>query len=399
MAHPRSGLGVTLALVLRATCLYHLTFNYVPDHRRIQAAALLTGGFAIASIVALAWRGVATWQGTALLAIGLLVGTWTIGAVLAVAQSNSFEAVRTVLPLVLGVALLRFPQALSKRLIAWCGTAIIVFATLIGVLSNPVHLGNAARLRPFTGGVENTAHASSYLVSVAILMVYATYHQVHWRPWVGRSVIAAGLGVMLGYRVLTPLVMLGVLFVLHVLSERSFTTTQRLALLMLVVTLAAVVATDRVTVEVKTQRGVTANTISSGRLGVWTEWLTLISHRSRSQLLLGTGPGTAVLTTHEWWWAAKNAHNDFFDLVFEFGVLGLCAVLWLLLAIRRALGRRGWPVIGYFLIGSMLSNGLLGRPLIQGLFWFAAAQMIARPATLRAGRQLPTPQYALAGIE
>jgi O-antigen ligase len=244
----------------------------------------------------------------------------------------------------------------------------------------------AGILRPasFTGG-EDGIHSSAYVLAGAFLGTL-TLRRAGYLAASATFLLALPLGLLLlGFQVRTTWLMV-LVYVTAVAVEQVRPRDRPLALLGIVVAASAALLAI-VTVDLGPEAGLSE--FSSGRTANYNERMAILLSRPALEFLVGTGPGSELLMTRTWWWEAKNSHNDFLDILFQSGLAGLLALLLLcVVAILRA-GPLHRPLVLAFLASSLLSNGLLSRPVIAVFYLAVLAAGFAR-APVRSARVTTT---------
>lgn len=116
------------------------------------------------------------------------------------------------------------------------------------------------------------------------------------------------------------------------------------------------------------------NDFSSGRLTMYKEKMNLIYQNTTIEFLFGRGPGSDLITTEEWWWAAKGSHSDIITYLIENGVLYYIVFLStiFLLAYKKIKIITGALIFGA-VISSTISNGVFTRPIVGYVFFLTIA--------------------------
>ncbi|MBP1860673.1 hypothetical protein [Rhizobium herbae] len=113
------------------------------------------------------------------------------------------------------------------------------------------------------------------------------------------------------------------------------------------------------------------NQFSSGRTDVYIERLNQISQKSLVELFFGSGPGSDLIVSDQWWWDAKNSHNDFLTILYERGLVGVIGVILLFVGMAKGRSAETIAITSAVFIASAISNGLMSRPLAFFLFALA----------------------------
>jgi hypothetical protein len=117
-------------------------------------------------------------------------------------------------------------------------------------------------------------------------------------------------------------------------------------------------------------------------------------------IAFGTGPGSDHFSSTTWWWEEKNSHNTFFHFAIEAGLVGSCSLLMVLCVTLILSDRFQAPVVLAVIASSLVSNGVLERPLIAVLHVAVVGVPMVRSkesakTAPRRGRPLPAPLASL----
>ena len=110
------------------------------------------------------------------------------------------------------------------------------------------------------------------------------------------------------------------------------------------------------------------NEFSSGRVMVLLERVEMIARFGLREYMVGGGFGADILITDQWWWEAKASHNDFVSLIFNGGFVLFLTVLFILTRLMKSASNMQKAMLIFLIISSMLSTGLLFRPMYFLLF-------------------------------
>jgi hypothetical protein len=253
------------------------------------------------------------------------------------------------------------------------GAVVIVFAGAVGLAQGPVMYAGSGRLDPFTGG-DMAVHSSALAVTAAVIAILAS------KPLKSLWGLIAGIGVLevIGYGTTGEFISCIVAVVGFSYYQGVITTrvpVKRIAILASPLIAYVVFAKESLFAATGASDG--AATMGSGRVGAWQERFEIALHRGWEFNLIGTGPGSDVRFTDVWWWEAKGAHSDLLTLFMEFGILGLAATVLLIVLLARRVGPRGRIALAAALVGALISNALLDRP-VQALFFGLAIASTAR---------------------
>ncbi|MEP2936573.1 MAG: hypothetical protein ABJM06_10785 [Gilvibacter sp.] len=106
------------------------------------------------------------------------------------------------------------------------------------------------------------------------------------------------------------------------------------------------------------------NKYSSGRVSMYEEKYEMLQKYTAVDYLVGKGRGADYITTKDWWYEAKNSHNDLLTFIVENGVPYALLFLALLASLVLYTGRLRLlfaSVIFGYLFTSLLSNGIALR--------------------------------------
>jgi O-antigen ligase len=367
-----------------ASVVYTLLFNHLDDGTRTAIAGVL-GIVALARCL-MSWPNPASVLSTFLLLALLAVPlTFFIFSMDPRDQNGSYYAtllLRMGTCLAVPLVFTHGPRAMSPNLLVASSALIILTAVLVAATGKETLYAETIRPASFTGGIEGV-HSTGYVL-IAVLLGIGTLWRCGW------------LSVTHALLLTTPLVLLIVLF------QVRTTWTMGLAYL-LATALCELRARDRrgawlAPVLFLAAAGLLAYVaslgsdyaeFSSGRTAAYAERIEMILSRDLAELLFGTGAGSELITNGVWWWAAKNSHNDFLDITIQTGVIGLALLIAMLVIISTRLDRFQMPLFIAFIVSSMISNGLLGRPFIAVLLLAFLLVPLRRETTQEAGA--PTP--------
>lgn len=358
--------------------VYHISFNLLPNDIRLPFAAGISL-FLIAGTFGSLFARPSPWRIFAMAPVPIVTANWIAGEALGTATLDLTVGVRFVLPMLVAVWVLGFHRSLRPGVFLGCCVVTLFFA-LVWVMVHPQALvGHIPRFAPFTGDEEG-AHASSYIIAICAIAVHQLMLNGQVNRRFGWAMLLLAALLLLGNRVATPLMMLLNYAMLHVVLTRRLNFAVKSAVFLAVIfgVVAVLVAHEAQQSAVHGEREVQVERLGSGRIGTWIGRLELLSRRSPETLLFGTGPGSDHFFSPIWLSEKKDSHNDLLTVTIESGFVGLFAVLFFYIYVFRRLGRNGLPLFIFFFSGSMLSNGLINRPLISALFWFVAALVLQR---------------------
>lgn len=213
----------------------------------------------------------------------------------------------------------------------------------------------------------NGIHTHCYIIAV-ISMGFCTLLRKA-NPWLlyGFMVISFAF-LVLGYNVRTAVVLYFLFIAATLYYKDAFfknTFAKALAYVPFILGLALVYL-----------RNFDFDKFSSGRLTMYEEKLNLLAEYSFLEYILGRGKGADLITTSEWWYAAKGSHNDYLTFLVEYGVLFTLVFIALIASFillkKRTSIMAAVLVLGYA-ITSAISNGLAVRPLAAYMFFILLA--------------------------
>lgn len=254
---------------------------------------------------------------------------------------------------------------ISSRLLIIIFASIALSAILSLALFGTFMLAGTPRPYPFTG--SDGVHSSAYAVTASFIgiVILKRLNRIGWKT-------ALVLGIPLfaliaAYQVRTTWVLtilfLGTASVLEA-RQRINRDTQgaiiafAMTLLMLAILMLLIFPMP----------GIDLVAFSSGRTAVYVERFDIISQRTAFDLVFGTGPGSDRFFSSTWWWDKKDSHNDFLHFIIETGFLGFTGLMIVLASVLWRANSAQIPILVSLIGSSMVSNGLLERPLLAVLF-------------------------------
>lgn len=254
-----------------------------------------------------------------------------------------------------------FAPIRTRRVVFASLSFIVLAAAIIFVLRNgtTVYAGTT-RFAMFWDGPHSSALCIGALTIVFFLAVDNKQARL--------ILVGICLILLIGYRVTTAQLMVGFFFLGQLFNSREWNRYWLVPLGLVFITGAAVSRDSTAAVTVS-NTGLAA--LGSGRVDSWVERFTTFAARNPAEQALGTGAYTDYVKTTLWWWEEKNAHSDLITLLMEFGWVGLMSALALGLFLYKRSGRNGQTVLLAVIIGTSISNALLDRPLVAGLWGLA----------------------------
>ena len=278
------------------------------------------------------------------------------------------------MPLLFALWIVELRNSINLRVLLFLVTITLIVATISSVIRPQEIISSLLRLPPFTGG-SGGAHASAYIIGLCALLLHQLLLIGHISKRLGWSLLVLAGILLVGFRVATPIFMLLNYSMLHILLAKRLKRGMKIILWIgIVISIVAVLFWhEALQEEVRGAEIASIDNLGSGRVGTWLERIDLISNRSITGMLFGSGPGSDSFYSYIWWWEKKDSHNDFITIIIESGILGFISVMLFLFLFFRRLGIIGMPLAWFLLSGSLVSNALLQRPIIATLFWLAVA--------------------------
>jgi hypothetical protein len=368
--HRNSG-DIFVKPVALAAIAYLLLFNTLAGETlrlsiaaAVVAAAAVTGALISLGSPQLRLR-------VTLLLLLLLPAIW-IGLDIAGRGAPSYaSAARLFFPLVAALGWTSISIQRPVRIPLLLSAAVAMLGVGSAVLAGPIEVGGLVRLAPFTGG-EDGAHASAYLIALALIAVVSVWPVSERKHQ--RQVLVVLLTLLLVWAQVATALMLVAVFLLGrwlMSSALSWIRKTGLALLSLIGGVAIVLGHEVIT-SPSGEIGLLGPELGSGRMAAWSHRIALLSERDTGDLLLGTGPGSDSFVTDIWWWEAKDAHSDVLTILIESGITGLVIVSVVLFVIARQCSGAYVPFVTALCFTSLISNALLSRPVHALLYWFIA---------------------------
>lgn len=363
---------LAISILISLSFTYSLAFDYLPGQVRLGSAGLIAAGYIALSLerVLFSRDPAIRWM---FMGATLIVLAWATGALVdpfntARASASLATGFRNISGLLSGIAILGFAHRINPRLILSGFVALIVIAAAIAVARPGVNLGGMVRLAPFTGG-ETGLHSSAYTVALASLGIFYAWRTRALATVIALPILLLGTWVLLGYEVRTAFVLLTIAAL--VASFQAMTGRIRylaptlisfglaglfLALLFLFSFMDGGLWKD-------------LSNFSSGRLATYAERISGLIQRDIPGHLFGSGPGSDVSFSRQWYWGAKDSHNDFLRHFKEDGLIGATGVALYLIGIFRFARFDGLPFVLCLIGSSAISNALLARPTIIVFFF------------------------------
>ena len=370
-------MSLFLNSLITTSFAYLIVFDFLPPSIRLPIAGIIGLGFIALSMLALLKQNSA-FEKLMFFSVMLIVAAWVIGQILDPispmrALSDPIKGFRSIAPLFAGIAILSFRDKISSRLLYSLAGLIILFALFIALTQPMISLGGKMRLHPFTGGGP---HASGFAMALSIIILYELIKNKTISILSGLVFIIPALTLTLGYQVRVTWVLLVAFFATEIiLWVRNNIWKGQFFLLMISQFLIALIAFILLLLSMFVDFS-TISDFSSGRLSVYLERFNMLSLRTIIPFLFGTGPGSDLIASDTWWWAAKVSHSDFIRFTVEGGILALVAIILYMWSVRKIGKISALPYIIALISSSMISNALFERPAVFPLFFIALAVRI-----------------------
>lgn len=247
----------------------------------------------------------------------------------------------------------------SRNLLRWVtlmSAGTIVYAATYALINPSVILDQVPRAQGF---LENRApHNSAYTVASILIFFYIVgFKQRRIPKWFWVAIFLVSAALLYAYKVRTAQVMvMGFFGTMAAQYLRPRYGNASLAFIFFVMAFAA-------TSYVSNSSTIDLFQFSSGRTSVYVERIGLISERSWTEIMFGSGPGSDSFYSKAWWWEAKNSHNDFLTTLIERGVVGLVLLIWYLFAYCRSRRPETIAIVTAIALTGIVSNGLFQRPM------------------------------------
>lgn len=363
--------SLAISSLIGMSFFYTLAFDYMPDQVRLQIAGAVAAGYIVLSFERLLFTRdpAIRWMFAGLV---LIVLAWAAGSLVnpfdpARENTSITTGFRSISGLFSGVVILGFADRINTKLILLGFLALIGLAAAVALTEPAVSLGGSTRLHPFTGGTG--LHASAYVVALAVLGIFLMWRARQLSNIAAVPVLLLGGYVILGYAVRTALVLLFI--VAAMMAFQAITRrTRYLAPTLICFGLAGILVVLLLLVsfiDASTWKDLVS--FSSGRLATYSERISGLVQRDLPGQIFGSGPGSDLGFSRQWFWGAKDSHNDFLRHFKEDGMLGIAGLVIYLIGIFRFARFDGLPVVLCLIGSSAISNALLARPTIIVFFF------------------------------
>ena len=353
----------------------------MPGQIRLMFAGIIASGYIVLSFerVLFSRDPAIRWM---FAGVVLIVFAWAAGGV-----ANPFDAerasasvsigFRNISGLVSGIVILGYADKINPRLVLAGCLALIGMAAVFAFTQPGILLGGTLRLHSFTGG-DPGLHSSAYVVALAVLGVFLMWRSGHLSNKTAVPVLLLGVYLILGYAVRTALVLL--LIAAAMIAFQAITRrTRYLAPTLISFGFAGIFVILLVFVifmDASTWKDLV--NFSSGRLATYSERISALAQRDLLGQIFGSGPGSDIGFSRQWFWGAKDSHNDFLRHFKEDGMIGILGLVVYLIGIFRFARFDGLPVVLCLIGSSAISNALLARPTIIVFFFLTLVVVYKR---------------------
>lgn len=285
-----------------------------------------------------------------------------------------------VLVMVWAISQTFYSKALS-RLLLWMSVVAATACVLMPVLNDPVLRGGTLRMGSITAS-NDSLHPSAYIcVVVSFWLATIAYHR---RNPAFALASAFVFSMVFFYEARAAEVIAYYLFLMSIVS--LFVSRRFNHYLSLVVPIAFIlIVTMFFIILINNSQNFDVYT-GSGRIGAWIDRFQRLGDRSWTELLFGMGPGSDFYYgTITWTSKATHSHNDFINVMLEFGVVGLISFLIVLIMMVYSAPIFLRYYITIIMIAPFFSGGLLFKTTVAPVMAFAIIhmQMMQREAQAR----------------
>ena len=271
---------------------------------------------------------------------------------------SPIELIREIaFPLML-IWVLTAPLVLPQRLLWWCAVLFTPTCAILALSGPPVYAGQVgARLASITSGFDNF-HASAKVVALQLLLVDQLRRAQLMRPQIAWPLILLCAGIMYGYAGRNEM-----LIVITYYCTLIYFRLRNDLLIRFLPAMIAVVAilSGTIILMIVDHPG----SLGSGRIGVWSYRLWLLSQRDIITSLFGTGVGTDYIWTPQWWYFEGSvAHNDYIHQTMEEELVGLASMGVFFVGLWMRLSDDGRALLVGVAVNSIFANGFFQSPLL-----------------------------------
>ena len=377
---------LAISSLIGLSFIYTLAFNYLPGQLRLMSAGIIAAGYIALSFerVLFSRDPAIRWMFTGVL---LIIFAWAAGAL-----ANPFDperagasvtiGFRSISGLFSGIVILGFADKINPKLVLLGFIALIVMAAVIALTQSSVYLGGTARLHSFTGG-ESGLHSSALVLAVAGLGVFQLWRSGYVSTVIAAPTLLVAAWVLLGYAVRTALVLL--LIAALVMAFQAVTRRTRYLAPILISFGIAVFLFVLLSLFSLMDGGTWKDLVSfsSGRLATYSERLNALAQRDTLGHLFGSGPGSDLGFSRQWFWGPKVSHNDFIQHFKEDGVVGVFGTVIYIIGIHKFARSDGLPYALCLVGTSAISAALLARPTIIIFLFLVLALLVNKPPSTR----------------
>ena len=213
-------------------------------------------------------------------------------------------------------------------------------------------------------------HTHSYIL--AIVFIAIGYYMLYTNKKITTLILYFFISfvvLLIGYAVRTPL-LLYLIFIIFTLFAKSHIFKflwMKLLVFLPLFSIAIIIILD-----------IDLDTLSSGRLTMYSDKFEMLSGYSFFEFLFGRGYGSDLIVTEKWWYDEKGSHSDLITYVVENGIFYLIIFLTLILSFIpnfRKLNLIFFSLLVGYLMTSLISNGIAIRPLAGYIFFILLASV------------------------
>lgn len=249
-----------------------------------------------------------------------------------------------------------------RRVFSYVAMGIIAYAAFAAAAAGSYKYAGTPRFYPFWSGV---ASSSLLIAAITILIALTPLKRATKAFWV-----SLGLVVVVGYGVVTTTLMLALFFGGWWFLRKGWNRFWLYSFGVAAV-IGGIIFRDANSVEGSNIETLGIGAIGSGRVDAWLGRFQDFAERDFPTMMFGLGPYSDYQFSALWDWEAKNAHSDLVTMLMEFGILGLCLVLFMgVLLYKRANAVEKLALIA-IVFGAAASNPLLDRPVVAAAWGFA----------------------------
>lgn len=356
-----------------------LGFDYLSEDTRLALAGIIAGSYALLAVLA-SLRESKAYEGALLIIIVVMSIGWIISYIFVSEYPSSLKvslgiAFRNLAPFFAAIALLGNRHGISPRLIV-VGCALILGSAIFHAVAMPmVYLSNIPRFGSFSAGL----HTSAYTLSLAAILIVDLFRQRIVSRTFTVVFVVTGSFIVFGYGVRTVFLLVSIFFIFDFIAKWLRKTRADVTQVSFILWVLVFVFILIISIVISSWSFGELSNFSSGRISNYFERFSAIWQRSFSAFLFGTGPGSDEIVTDVWWWAAKDAHNDFIHLFWEGGIPALLGTWAFLLLLLKPDPIGLLAPLAAVIASSAVSNALLVRPNSAFLMFCLIALRTAHP--------------------